>query len=65
MARNAPQCLDLCAAAVPESRLNRRAAMDETDDFIVESEVPERTSSIEQTGWETIVFELADDEESA
>ena len=39
--------------------------MSETDEFIVESENPERKEHGELTGWETIVFEVADDEEES
>jgi hypothetical protein len=37
--------------------------MKEQDEFIVESDAPDRTAGGELTGWEVIVFELADDED--
>ena len=39
--------------------------MNERDEFIVESEGPELKAEGELTGWETVVFELADEEPAA
>ena len=39
--------------------------MDERDDFIVDSEAPDLHAHAELTGWETVVFELADEEGDA
>jgi len=36
--------------------------MSEHDDFVVESENPERITHGDLTGWETVVFELSDDD---
>ena len=39
--------------------------MNERDDFIVESENPELAAPGDLTGWETVIFELADDDPDA
>ena len=45
--------------------MNRSHRMSEDDEFIVESDLPQPPACGELTGWEKIVFELADDEESS
>ena len=37
-------------------------AMNEPEDFIIEAEAGERTAQGERTGWELVIFEVADEE---
>lgn len=37
--------------------------MSDSDEFIVESDAPAPADTGERTGWEEIVFEIADEEE--